>query len=116
MIIIKNLNKEKTSNKNTLYNCEVIKTYYIDNISESNNENYLYITIHEFQVEGTYTIKLPKTISEKLEAKKSYEFTFKTNKEYINGQTTELFSNSEIINIIYTDKEGLERTNKYTCN
>lgn len=117
LMIINNLNKEKNiSNKNITYNCELIKTYYIDNISKSNNENYLYVTIHEFQVEGTYTIKLPKTISEKLESEKSYEFTFKTKKEYINSQTTELFSNSEIINIIYTDKEGLERTNKYTCS
>ena len=30
--------------------------------------------------------------------------------------TDKLFENAEIINLEYTDKEGLERISKYYCN
>lgn len=97
-------------------NCTVIKTYYIDNIGKSNDENYIYITIHEFQVEGTYTVKLPKSISKDLKTGNSYEFTFKTTEEYMNTTTDNLFNNGEIINVKFSNKEGLDRTSKYYCD
>lgn len=111
IFIIKNTKEEIDEN-----NCTVIRTYYIDNVGKSNDENYLYITIHEFQVEGTYTLKLPMTISKNLEVGASYEFTFKTTDEYIKATTDKLFSNSEVINLKYSDKVGLDRTSKYYCN
>lgn len=97
-------------------NCIVIRTYYIDNIGKSNDENYLYITVHEYQVEGTFTLKLPKLISKDLEVGNSYEFTFKTNQKYIKATTDILFNNSNVINLQYTDKVGNERVSKYECN
>lgn len=106
----------KTSDNKKEYDCTVIKTYYIKNISNSNDENYKYITISEFQTEGTYTIKLSKIDSEKLKTEKNYEFTFKTNKENIKTATDILFDNSEIINIKESDKVGLEMTNTYNCS
>lgn len=105
-----------SSGNNTTNNCTVIRTYYIDNIGKSSDENYLYITIHEFQVEGTYTIKLPKIIAKDLEVGSSYEFTFKTSKNNLLIPADKLFANSEIINLKYSDKEGLERTSKYYCD
>lgn len=110
VVSLKNKDKELLKD-----NCTVIRTYYIDNIGKSNDENYLYITIHEFQVEGTYTLKLPMTISKELEVGSSYEFTFKTTKEYIQTTTDKLFNNSEVINLKYSDKVGIERTNKSYC-
>ena len=95
--------------------CTVIRTYYIDNIGKSNDENYLYITIHEYQVEGTYTLKLPFILSKDLEVGSSYEFTFKTNKNYISTTTDNLFNNSEIINLKYSNKVGLDRISKSYC-
>ena len=97
-------------------NCTVIKTYYIDNIDKSNDENYLYVTLHEFQIEGTYTIKLSKLIAHDLEVGGSYEFTFKTKKDSVIDTTDTLFDNSKIINIEYTDKIGLDRTNIFFCD
>ena len=111
LIIYNHNNKEEDTN-----NCTVIRTYYIDNIGKSNDENYLYITVHEYQVEGTYTLKLPKLISGNLEVGNSYEFTFKTNKGYLMTTTDNLFNNSEVINLEYSDKVGNEQTNKYYCN
>lgn len=104
------------NNDEKIYDCTVIKTYYIENISNSNDENYKYITVSEFQTEGTFTIKLSKIDSEKLEKDKSYEFTFNINKENINSTTDILFDNSEIINIKESDKVGLDRVNTYYCN
>jgi len=106
----------KRSDNKREYDCTVIKTYYIKNISNSNDENYKYITISEFQTEGTYTIKLSKIDSEKLKVEKKYEFTFNTNKENIKTTTDILFSNSDIINIKESNKVGLEMTNTYNCS
>jgi len=93
--------------------CTVIRTYYIDNIANSNDENYLYITLHEFQKEGTFTIKLPKSISKNLEVKNNYEITFKTNKDYVLSKSDELFEMGEIIELKHTDKVGLEQLSTY---
>ena len=109
------LTNNNNNNNEKEDNCTVIRTYYIDNIGRSNDENYLYITIHEFQVEGTYTLKLPMTISSHLEVGNSYEFTFKTTKDYIKTNTDILFNNSDVINLKQSTKEGLERTSKYYC-
>ena len=97
-------------------NCTVIRTYYVDNIGKSNDENYIYIPIHEFQVEGTYTVKLPKSISKDLKTGNSYEFTFKTTKEYTTTTSDILFDNGEIINLKYSDKEGLDRISQVYCD
>ena len=93
----------------------IVRTYYIDSIGKSNDSNYLYITVHEFQVEGTFTLKLSRLISEKLEVGKSYEFTFKVDNKNINVTTDKLFNNGEVLNIEYTDKEGLDRISKSYC-
>ena len=60
--------------KNAFKNCIVIRTYYIDNIGKSNDDNYLYITVHEYQVEGTFTMKLSRLIGNNLEVGNNYEF------------------------------------------
>jgi len=111
-ILIINNKNNKVEEINT---CTVIRTYYIDNIGKSNDDNYLYITVHEYQVEGTYTLKLPKLISGNLEVGNNYEFTFKTSKKYLVTTTDKLFENSEVINLKYTDKIGNEQTSTYYC-
>ena len=115
LIIVKSKNKQQKPPEEDK-NCTIIRTYYIDNIGKSNNDNYLYITIHEFQVEGTYTIKLPKLISKHLEVGNNYEFTFKTNEKYLNKKTDILFQNAEVTNLEYTEKLGNEIVSKYECN
>ena len=113
ILIIKNKNNKIVEDIN---NCTVIRTYYIDNIGKSNDDKYLYITVHEYQVEGTYTLKLSKLVSGNLEVGNNYEFTFKTNKNYLVTTTDVLFENSEVINLNYTDKVGNEQTSTYYCD
>lgn len=97
------------------YECILTKTYYLKDINESNDENYLYITLSEFQGTGTFTIKLGKSISKDLSADKNYEFTFNTYKDLLNETPEIIFSNSEIINIKISEKIGLEQINEYNC-
>ncbi len=106
--------KTKDNNINN-YDCILIKTYNISNINSSNDENYLYVTFKEYQVEGIYTIKLPKTISKDLKIGENYEFTFNINKSYISETPNIIFENSELINIIHSDKIGMEQKNEFTC-
>lgn len=97
-------------------NCTVIKTYTIKNIEPSNDGNYLYVTVTEYQVEGVFTVKLPRSISNNLKEGNGYIFTFKTDEKNIDVTTDILFDNSEIINIKYTDKVGMERESRSYCD
>ena len=114
-IIFYSPTKNKDKDFSNSFDCTLIKTYNIDNINSSNDSNYLYITFKEYQVEGVYTIKLPKTISKDLEIGKNYEFTFNTYKEYVSATPTEIFDKSELINIEYSDKVGMEQKNEFNC-
>jgi len=117
-IIILLINKEKNNKISTIDKennvCTIIRTYDIKNITPSNDGNYIYITITEYQSEGAFTIKLPKSISGNLKENEGYEFTFKADKDY--ELTDQLFQNSEVINIKHTTKKGMERTSISYCN
>lgn len=111
------LNNKKENNKlPDKYDCTLIKTYRINDIYLSNDENYLYATFSQYQVEGYYTIKLPKSISGILEKDKNYEFTFKINKKYVNDNPEVIFSNSEVLNVEATDKIGMAQMNRCDCD
>lgn len=114
MLIIFNYKKEENNLKEK-ETCTLIRTFYIDDIKNSNDENYLYVTLHEYQVEGVFTIKISKVIGKELEKNNNYEFTFTTPKDYMWETTDKLFNNREIIRIEKTDKVGMEQTSKYYC-
>lgn len=94
-------------------NCYNIRTYYIDNIGHSNDGIHIYVTLHEFQVEGTFTFKLTKAYS--LEEGKTYEFTFEGGEDNTYKDTEYLFNNTEIISVFETDKVGNEQISKAWC-
>lgn len=114
MLIIFNYKKEENNLKEK-ETCTLIRTFYIDDIKNSNDKNYLYVTLHEYQVEGVFTIKISKVIGKALEKNNNYEFTFTTPKDYMWETTDKLFNNREIISIEKTDKVGMEQTSKYYC-
>lgn len=116
MLIIFNHKKEENNIKeNNEDTCTLIRTFYIDDINNSNDENYLYITLHEYQVEAVFTIKISKVIGKDLEKNNNYEFTFTAPKDYIWESTDTLFNNRKVISIEQTDKVGMEQTSKYDC-
>lgn len=107
---------KKNKENNNKYNCSMIKTYNIVNIGDSNDENYSYVTLSEYQSEGVYSVKLPKTISKDLIEENNYEFTFNINKENVYSTPNEIFEKAELININHSDKIGNEQVNEFHCN
>ena len=122
LFISKGLSGNNNNNNNvnnnvsqTEDNCTLIKTYRINAVYLSNDENYLYVTFSQYQTEGVYTIKLPRSISGSLEKGKNYEFTFMINKMYVNDSPEVVFNNSEVLNVKATDKIGMAQMNRYDC-
>ena len=113
-IIITNRKDNKTISKEETP-CTLIKTFYINHISQSNDKNYQYITISEYQTEGTYTIRLSSVEVKDIVKDSNYEFTFSVPKDYTSESVEELFNNRKIISINKTDKVGMETESKYLC-
>lgn len=83
------------------YKCLGTQTYYIDNIYDSDDDNYSYITLIKGDI--VKTIKVKKVISNNISEKKSYQFVFRSNNN--NDDIDYIFNNNEIINIIDTFEE-----------
>lgn len=110
--LIKFVKGEKLENSNENKNNEnlktFIRTYNILNIANSNDENYIYLTIRQFQAEEVQTIKVEKKLCPQIEEGKNYEFTIKPNKK-LEDNILSIFANSTIISIKETDKIGLNQ-------
>lgn len=102
-INVDNEKKEKIVNAKPF-----IKTYQVLNIAESNDYNYLYLTIRQFQDEEVQTIKAERKLCPNIVEKKNYEFTIKPNYK-IEDNILSIFNNSTIISIKETNKTGLDQ-------
>ena len=89
------------------------RTYEVLNIEESNDENYLYLTIRQFQQEEVETVKVLKNLANSIEINKNYEFTFKKANLNIEDSIKSIFENAELISIKETDKTGLEQIQEF---
>ena len=104
-------NKENNQNvPSVIY--EFTNTYNVLNIEESNDYDYLYLTIRKFQFEEVTTVKVPRALAQNVEENQAYEFTFKYNYpevELIEGSDEEIFEKCKLISINLTTKVGLEQ-------
>jgi len=108
-------NNEQEKNKN-IETCKFIRTYKILNVAESNDINYIYLTIRAFQDEEVQTIKVKRKLISNPE-EEYYEFTFKTKKKIKASSILSIYNNSKIVSITKTTKTGLEQINeKVNCN
>lgn len=87
---------------------EFTKTYQVLNIANSNDEEYLYLTLRQFQVDEVETVKVNKSFG-KISKDKYYEFTFKQPNTKIEDNIKSIFNNLDIVSIKETKKEGLEQ-------
>ena len=97
------------NNKN-LIGKEFTRTYNIRHTDVSNDYNYMYITIREFQEEEIETVKVKKELFDNATIGDNYEITFKIISNDIENDIKSIFKNSEIIKAYKTDKTGLEQT------
>ena len=101
-------NKLEINKSNVLY--EFMQTYNVVNIEESNDYNYLYLTIRQFQDEEIATVRVPRNLANEVKENNNYEFTFQyeyPKVELKNGTINEIFEKCNLISIKYTDKVGM---------
>lgn len=104
-------NKLEINKPNVLY--EFTQTYNVVNIEESNDYNYLYLTIRQFQDEEIATVRVPRNLANEVKENNNYEFTFQyeyPKVELKNGTINEIFEKCNLISIKYTDKVGMGQT------
>lgn len=89
------------------YRCLGTQTYYVDNIYDSDDVNYSYVTLVKGNV--VKTVKVKKVISNNIRVKNSYQFVFRSNDK--NDDIEYIFNNNEIINII----DSFEELNIINC-
>lgn len=103
------------NNKSDNNNCNFIRTYKILHIEESNDDEFLYITIRAFQDEEVQTIKILKNINDNITVGKYYEFEFNLHKKIDEDDILSIYNNSNIISIKETNKTGLEQIQENIC-
>ena len=94
-------NSEKTAFK---------RTYQILNITDSDNEEYWFLTLKEYQVDEVVTVKVKKEINPNLKEKKSYVFELEFNGTCITDELKWILGNTDIVSIKPTDKIGMDAT------
>ena len=92
-------NSEKTAFK---------RTYQILNITDSDNEEYWFLTLKEYQVDEVVTVKVKKEINPNLKEKKSYVFELEFNGNCITDELKWILGNTDIVSIKPTDKIGMD--------
>lgn len=85
------------------------KTYNVVNVADSNDENYLYLTIRQFQDEKVKTVKVQRSLANTVEKENNYEFTFQYTNNIAEDNIESIFANTMLIAIKKTDKQGLEQ-------
>lgn len=104
-------NKENSNTSDVIY--ELTRTYNVKNIEDSNDGQYIYLTLGQFQFEEIATVKVPKNIAGNIKEDQNYEFTFRYNYPSTaieNDTIEELFHKCNLKSIVYTEKVGLEQT------
>lgn len=96
--------KDKTTEIATL-----VVTYQILNVAESNDEDYLYLTLRKYQAEEIETVKVKKILAKDVKSDKSYEFTFQYKVGTVEENIKSIFQNAELISIVETDKKGMDQ-------
>lgn len=95
--------------------CSFTRTYQLLHVVESNDENYHYLTLKQFQAEPVVTVKVPKDINPNIEIEKFYEFAFATTYHGQLSEIGEVFEHASITSIQETDKVGLDQL-QTSCN
>lgn len=94
------------------------RTYQVLNITDSDTEEYWYLTLKEYQVDDVVTVKVKKEINPNLKEKRSYVFEFAYNGTCITDVLNWILENAEIVSIKQTDKIGMDaiRDEVNACN
>lgn len=101
--------------KEVPYICSFVRTYLVLDISDSNNEEYIYLTLREFQGEEVATIRVEKKLIQDIQEDQYYEFQFGSLKVSDKTDIKSLFESHVLLSISHTEKTGLEQINENIC-
>ena len=104
-------NKSSQNNPSVLY--EFTQTYNVVNVEESNDYNYLYLTVRQYQFEEIATVRVLRSLASEVLEDENYEFTFQyeyPKVELSEGTIEEIFEKCHLISIEYTNKTGVIQT------
>ena len=96
--IIKNNNKEEYTTST------FTRTYAVLGVNGSNAEEYLYLTVRQYQEEEIETVRVLKSLNPTIEPNKPYEFNFTCSTP--ERDIKSLFNNCQVNTIKLTDKYG----------
>ena len=85
------------------------KTYEVLNVALSNSDEFIYLTLRQFQYEEVETVKVAKSLNYDITAGKNYEFTFEYTNQNIEDNIKSIFTNATLTGIVETDKTGLDQ-------
>ena len=85
------------------------KTYEVLNVTWSNSDEFIYLTLRQFQFEEVETVKVKKSLNYDIAVGKNYEFTFEYTIEDIDDNIKSIFNNTNLVSIIETNKTGLDQ-------
>lgn len=101
--------------KSIPYICSFVKTYYISDISNSNDKKYSYLTLREFEGEEVVTIKVNKNLTSGIQEDNYYEFQFGSLTASNKIDIKSLFESHVLLSITLAEKQGLEQKNEDIC-
>ena len=85
-----------------------IRTYNVNSIHLDDDENYIYLTLKQFQGE-TATVHVLKSIASNVKMGYNYEFKFEYLDNNFEDNMNSIFENTTLLEIKETDKVGLEQ-------
>ena len=86
-----------------------IKTYKVLNVADSNDYDYLYLTLRQYQCEEVVTVRVKRKLCPDIKANSNYEFTFEYTSNMVEENINSVFSNTNLLKITLTDKEGMDQ-------
>lgn len=81
--------------------CTFVRTYEVLNVVESEDNNYLFVTLKQYQVDDVETIKLSKALYDSYIVGDNYEFSFQITGTIKNSIKT-IFTNSKVLSVNQT--------------
>lgn len=97
------------------YICLFSKSYLVLDISESNDENYSYLTLREFQGEDVVTVKVKKEFTTDMIEENYYTFSFNNLGKSFDEDIKSVFDNHHLFSVNITEESDIGQINENIC-
>lgn len=101
--------------KEEAYTCSFTRTYLVLDVSDSNDSEFIYLTLREYQGEEVVTVKVDRYLNEEILEDYYYEFQFGSTGKSKEIDIKNIFDSNILLSITSTDKVGLEQMNENVC-